>query len=111
MLVFGEYATVNLQETSRFVILMKFTFANDDDLGNESAEINREGEQNEQDVDEEINQDVDAEIIDRIEAPGRRRIPLLKLIGDDVCCSVCHCRGHRAGFVGARYVDCINKPW
>jgi hypothetical protein len=90
---------------------MKFTFGSADHIeGDESTEINSEDEQNEQDIDVEINQDDDVETIDRNEAPGRRKIPLLKLVGDDVC-SVCGSRGHKAGFAGARYVDCINKPW
>ncbi|KAG2438921.1 hypothetical protein HYH02_010716 [Chlamydomonas schloesseri] len=40
---------------------------------------------------------------------GGGRLKLSLTAGNDVC-KVCGKRGHRAGFVGATYLDCPNKP-
>ncbi|PNW73904.1 hypothetical protein CHLRE_13g577550v5 [Chlamydomonas reinhardtii] len=40
---------------------------------------------------------------------GGGRLKLSLAAGNDVC-KVCGKRGHRAGFVGATYLDCPNKP-
>lgn len=88
---------------------MKFTLANSD--GEIASEhIDSDDEQDEQYPGQETNRNKPDDIIDSNEASYRRKIPLLKLVGNGVC-SVCGGRGHKAGFVGARYVDCINKPW
>ncbi|GIL51301.1 hypothetical protein Vafri_7323 [Volvox africanus] len=41
------------------------------------------------------------------EAPGRLK---LSLGGKNDVCKVCGKRGHKAGFVGATYMDCPNRP-
>ncbi|GIL75418.1 hypothetical protein Vretifemale_5211, partial [Volvox reticuliferus] len=50
-----------------------------------------------------------AEVINprRSAAPGRLT---LSLGGKNDVCKVCGKRGHKAGFVGATYVDCPNRP-
>lgn len=45
-------------------------------------------------------------------APARKLKVKLNLKGSEgqVVCHVCRQPGHQAGFAGATYIDCINKP-
>jgi DNA damage-binding protein 2 len=72
------------------------------------------------DVEEEAAQDDDADAAQDDDAdaaaagpstaaPKLKKIKLSKGAGSDAC-HVCGQPGHFAGFVGARYIDCANKP-